>query len=299
MHLEPTSRCTLQCPGCSRTWFSTTFNRPFPKHDINLHDLRKFLDCDSGRSIKKFLLCGNHGDPIYYPDLLSLIEQLRPSSVRISTNGSYAPKEFWQKLSDIMIESDVVYFSIDGTHLNNHFYRRNADWESIMQGLDIMVKSPAKIVWKSIIFRFNQDHIEEMKKIAKDHGAIFHIESTSYYGDKALQPTDLNLVRNDMTYEYSKNNDDLDPKCINNQHGYISADGYYWPCCLISNVQSLHKTELWKNRHEWHIKNNNLDAMVEKVNDWALKVKDLGSNSPPACRMHCKKGQKTWLWDKI
>lgn len=299
MHIEPTTRCTLQCPGCPRTWFATKFNRPFPKHDINLDDLIRFLDCDSGKSTPHFLICGNHGDPIYYPSLVEMIAKLRPSSVSISTNGSYATKDFWHKLSDEMVDGDTVYFSIDGTEQNNHFYRRNAHWDSIMQGLDIMVKSRARVIWKSLIFRYNQDQIPAIKKLAEERGAIFHIEPTSYYGDETLRPDDVKLIRNDLTYEHSKNVDDLEPKCINLETGYFSADGYFWPCCLIAGSQSLYKTELWKNRKDWQIKNNNLDSMIEKISNWANRVRSMGAESPPACRMHCKKGQKGWVWDTV
>lgn len=245
------------------------------------------------------MLCGNHGDPIYFPDLIELISRLRPSSVSISTNGSYAPKDFWQKLSDNMTNDDTVYFSIDGTEHNNHFYRRNAHWDSIMQGLDIMVKSRAKIVWKSLIFRYNQDQIDAIKKLAEDRGAIFHVEATSYYGDEALRPTVSELIRNDQTYEHSKNAHDLEPKCIDAKTGYISSDGYFWPCCLIAGAQSLYKTELWKNRKQWQIKDNNLDSILQKIADWADRVKSLGVESPSACRMHCKKGQKGWAWPNV
>ena len=26
-HIEPTSRCTLECPGCDRTWYNKTFKK--------------------------------------------------------------------------------------------------------------------------------------------------------------------------------------------------------------------------------------------------------------------------------
>jgi MoaA/NifB/PqqE/SkfB family radical SAM enzyme len=228
-----------------------------------------------------------------------MISRLRPASISISTNGSYASKNFWQNLSHHLIDDDTVYFSIDGTEQNNHFYRRNAHWDSIMQGLDIMVKSPAKIVWKSLVFRYNQDEIQTIKKIAEDRGAIFHIETTGYFGDDSLRPSDTNLIRNDMTYEHSKNASDLEPRCTNGKIGVVSSDGYFWPCCLISSAHTLYETELWKNREEWQIKNNNLDAMIEKVKHWADRVKSLGAESPSSCRMHCKKGQKTWIWPTV
>jgi len=298
MHIETTTRCTLACPGCPRTQMAALSKRPFPRHDLDLDLLLRFLACDSGKLVKHFLLCGNHGDPIYYPDLLPLVEALRPATFSISTNGSHVKPAFWHGLSAAMTPGDTIYFSIDGTRETNHLYRRNADWHSIMQGLDIMARSPARVVWKTLVFSFNQHQLAEIKQLAEDRGAIFHHETTGYFGDESLRPRP-HLVRQDLTHEHSRSAADIDPRCADHARGFVSADGYYWPCCLISSAKTLYGTQLWKDRRAWKMSDHTLDTIRGTMEHWAAGVASAGSAAHSVCKMHCKRGQKKYVWPTI
>jgi len=298
MHIEPTSRCILSCPGCPRTRFSQKFHRPFPKQDLDLDCLDRFLDCESGHQIDSFLLNGNHGDPIYYPDLINLIQRFRNRKFKISTNGSRMPEKFWHTLSENLTANDTIYFSIDGLEHDNHLYRRNSDWASIMQGLGIMVKGPARVVWKSIIFSYNQHELAEMEQMAQNLGAEFFSETTGYFGDESLRPSDIKLVRSDLLYQNTWKSEEVDPKCDSGRTEFVSADGYYWPCCMISNYQVLHKTLLWKQKDEWNINTQNLDQMRIKVGVWSKLVKDQGLSAPSICKMLCSPNTPDYQWSK-
>jgi MoaA/NifB/PqqE/SkfB family radical SAM enzyme len=292
MHLELTSRCTLACPACPRTWFSDTFKTPFPKQDLDLDDLKKFLDCDSGKQIDNFMLNGNHGDPIYYPRLFELINTFRyTKSFKISTNGSYQSKKFWHELGDRLTNKDTVYFSIDGLEENNHMYRQNSNWQSIMDAVDIMVTKSAKVVWKTLIFSYNQNHLEQIKLLAESKGCKFVCESTSRYGADHLVPAN-NLIDTSRLYNTELKNfsGTLEPQCLTQE--YISADGFFWPCCLITSYYTLHKTELWKNRQLWSIKNQTLDQAREKLKIWYDQIIEDPKNAHDVCKMSCKPGQK-------
>jgi MoaA/NifB/PqqE/SkfB family radical SAM enzyme len=279
----------LACPACPRTWFSEQFNRPFPKQDLDLDHLERFLDCDSGKKVTSFMLNGNHGDPIYYPDLLNMIDRFRSKSFKISTNGSFQKSAFWHALSERLQSQDTVYFSIDGLQHNNHLYRRNSDWDSIMQGLDIMVKSPARVIWKTLIFSYNVDEIEQIRSLAIDCGAEFTAESTSRFGDESLEPEEK-LIDTSRLYKTSANVTEIVPQC--REQEYISADGYYWPCCLITSMFTLHKTTLWKQRKNWDISSQNLDQARVHLEQWRQQILDNPANAHDVCKMSCKPGQR-------
>jgi MoaA/NifB/PqqE/SkfB family radical SAM enzyme len=297
MHIEPTSRCTLACPACPRTWFTEKFDRAFPKQDLDLEHLKKFLDCESGEKISGFMLNGNHGDPIYYPDLINLIDNFRTSkSFRISTNGSYQKEEFWENLAARMTEKDTIYFSIDGLEHNNHLYRRNSDWKSIMEGLEIMTKSRARVVWKTIVFSYNETEIDKIKQLAESKGAIFVAHNTSRFGHESLIPTNQQLIDSSRLYQNNQTIEKLEPQCFEQE--YISADGYYWPCCLITSYYTLHKTVLWKNRNDWSIDSQNLDEAREKLSIWKQSIIEEPNNAHPVCKMSCKPGQN-FSWTNI
>jgi MoaA/NifB/PqqE/SkfB family radical SAM enzyme len=241
-------------------------------------------------------LCGNHGDPIYYPRLIEMIRQFRDRKFSISTNGSYMPEKFWYTLAENLTNNDTIYFSIDGLEHDNHLYRRNANWDSVMTGLDIMVESPARVVWKSIIFSYNQHEIGQMEEMAHDRGAEFIAETTAYFGDDSLKPADQKLIRTDMLYENSKKITEIEPKCSLGYTEFVSADGYYWPCCLISNARVLYKTQLWQEKDKWRIDNQNLDQARQQITVWSNLVKEQGPEAPVSCKMHCQIGQLNYQW---
>jgi organic radical activating enzyme len=91
----------------------------------------KFLDIDLAD--KTIILSGNYGDPIYHPEFIDLVQQLKQRGARleITTNGSHRKPEWWQELATYFTTQDTITFSIDGTPNNFTQYRENADWESI------------------------------------------------------------------------------------------------------------------------------------------------------------------------
>jgi MoaA/NifB/PqqE/SkfB family radical SAM enzyme len=295
MHIEPTSRCTLACPACPRTWFSDKFNRSFPKQDLDLNQLERFLDCRSGENVSTMMLNGNHGDPIYYPHLLNLIQKFRSKSFKISTNGSYQKPEFWYQLADNLTINDTVFFSIDGLEHNNHLYRKNSNWNSIMQGLDIMTKSSCRVVWKTLIFSYNAGELDQIRSMAESRGALFMAEPTSRFGFDWLKPQEHQIDQSRL-YEKSRDVVEIDPQCSVQE--YISADGYFWPCCLISSMFSLHKTKLWKQRSEWSITSQNLDQARIRLENWKQEILNNPQDADVICKMNCKPGQK-FAWSSM
>lgn len=289
MNIELTSRCVLACPACPRTWFAQTFNRPMPKQDLDLDVFEKFLDCDSGQQVKRFNLEGNHGDAIYYPRLFEFIDRFRSTKVfDLVTAGNRSGADFWENLADKMTSDDTVTFSIDGLEHNNHIYRVNSDWKSIITAVEIMSKSAAKIIWKTLIFSYNQHELDRIQELASNFGAEFVPVPTHRFGDERLRPTE-DLVLTERLYEHSKNSIDIDPKCPDTE--YISADGYYHPCCWIAGINLLPKSHFWKDRDHYNIQNHNLDQVRSLVNHWADSLRKDPALAYPVCQMHCKKGQ--------
>lgn len=299
LHIEPTTRCVLACPACPRTTWKNIFNRPVVKSDLDVDLLEKFLDCELGKQVTHFYLCGDYGDPIYYPDLLKLINRFRHRvSFTIVTNGSRQPEQFWQNLADVMTENDSIIFSIDGLEDTNHLYRINSDWNSIMQGLDIMAKSPAKIHWKTIVFSFNYNKLTEIKNFAESKGATFHSEKTHRYGDQSLVPPD-SYVENNHLYREEFNNQsfEIEPRCEKDAK-VITADGSLHPCDWIRNPQTFYKSQLWKQKDRWmekvKMENNTYDQAILAIRDWENYVRQnslAGSDKVEVlCKMLCRKG---------
>lgn len=290
MHIETTTRCTLACPGCPRTLIPSV-----SKNDLILDDLVFFLNCKSGNTLDNLYLEGNHGDPIYYPALLELIDKFRTTKrFTIVTNGSHRNQNFWKQLAARLTPNDLVIFSIDGLEHNNHLYRRNSNWASIMVGLDTMVKSGVQVGWKTIIFDYNYKEIDQIQKFAESCGAKFVSQTTSRFGDESLRPptqiVDVTREYNEDTNKVSK----LTPQCQSHAKEYVSADGYYWPCCWISSMFTLPNSALWKEREKWRIKDRKLDDMRAQLADWTVQLQKNPIQADVVCKMMCKPSNEVW-----
>lgn len=285
MHVELTSRCVLSCPGCPRTVLSERVG-PFPKQDLDIEEFARFVDTDSGRAIPRFLLEGNHGDPIYYPELMSFIDRFRShKSYTLVTNGSRRDQSWWHDLAARLTAQDRIIFSIDGLPENNHMYRRNTDWPSIEQALRILQSYPVRVSWKTIVFSYNYQQLDQIRQLAESFGADWFSQTTSRFGDESLRPPE-HLVEDFREYnQQTEKVVQIRPQCQAHATEYVSADGYYWPCCWISSGFTLYKSNLWRQRDQWSIRDRNLDQMRETLESWIGLMQD---NPDVVCRMLCR-----------
>ena len=155
IHIELTNICTLQCPGCARTQFINQWPQHWKNHSIDPEHLLNFIDVE----VEHVLFCGNEGDPIYHKEFLFIVEQFKKRNVVVSimTNGSHKDKIWWDSVTNLLTQQDIVIFSIDGLPHTSPQYRINSDWESIKIGIDSVVNSRCRSRWKFIPFKFIRD----------------------------------------------------------------------------------------------------------------------------------------------
>lgn len=285
MHVELTSRCVLSCPGCPRT---EVINRlgSFPKQDLDLGTFSAFVDTPAGRAIPGFLLEGNHGDPIYAPQLFDFVDHFREHKrYVIVTNGSHRDERFWRELGDRLTDQDQIIFSIDGLPDTNHMYRRNTDWPSIQLALEVLRDYPVRRTWKTIVFSHTWDQLDRIRDVAAGFGADFVSQTTSRFGDDSLRPPE-NLI--EQSREYSADLSQavtLRPQCVNHATEYVSADGHYWPCCWISSAFTLYRGQLWRQRDQWQIRGRTVDELRQQLAGW---IPDMQQDPDVVCRMLCR-----------
>jgi len=295
LHLEPTNICTLKCPRCARTKFLETFKQKnWQNNNLNLEDLKNFLDI-SLKNIR-VLLCGNYGDPIYYPDLFRLVNFLKTNGaiIEIITNGSYKNKQWWSELVTNLDSNDTVTFSVDGNPNNFTNYRINADWPSILIGMETVADSYIKSKWKFIPFRFNEDSIQTTKKLSEDIGIKQFIVEPSDRWDSDhdyLKPTNIEFhgSRNNsiIEWKYNKNyNQEIDPKCKNNRQHFITATGYYTPCCYVNDHRFYYKSKFFKEKNLYDIKNTTMTKIINQEIEFFQSIE---KEKPRFCTFNCAK----------
>jgi MoaA/NifB/PqqE/SkfB family radical SAM enzyme len=269
-HIEPTNMCTLKCPQCARTEFIKQFPNKWKNYNLDLAALKKFLNIDLSK--KTINICGNYGDPIYYPNLFDMVEYFKQqgSIISISTNGSYRSKDWWTNLGKLLDDKDQIVFGIDGMPDNFTNYRINADWNSIKIGIDILKQTSVKTKWQFIPFSYNEFQIEEAQTLSQELGftEFFILDSNRW--DREYNEYTPNIIENiNISKKQWKTdrNINVDPQCKKaNTHHYISADGYYMPCSYVGDYRFYYKSEFFKNKETYNINTTTIGEILQNNN---------------------------------
>mgnify|MGYP000622119401 CR=1 FL=1 len=288
-HIELTNKCTLKCPACARTKFLDKWPQHWKNHSIDPNDLFNFLDIDLQGKI--ITLSGNYGDPIYHNNFLDIVKTLKShgANVYVNTNGSYKCPKFWQDLCDLLTEQDRITFAIDGIPENFTQYRINADWTSIKIALDFVSKSVVQKVWQYIIFSYNQDTVEQAKQISKSFGFDFKIVHSDRYDETTywLQPDESYINEKNsskLLFKQGQPVDKINPLCSDGCQHYISADGYYSPCCMVAEHSFYYKTLFGKQKRSFAINETSFSSVLD-----LQTTQEFYSSLPnqPVCQFNC------------
>ena len=275
-HLELASKCALECPRCPRT--GPDNKSKYQVTEIPFEKLKNIFSPELlKKEVKKLLLCGGQGDPIYYSKLIEFIGYVKEHNSEIElvlvTNGSYRPVTWWQQLAQVLNSRDHVVFSVDGwDQESNEQYRKGSNFASIMTGLEEILKSTATIHWSTIVFSFNQDKLVDIEKLAFEKGVhYFHRAQSNKFGGAWADQTgvDTLMPRNEFLINqgpYIKTLKDLHghkdlkdametevknrksvfstevltPGCMAGERGlYIDASGIFYPCSWISHPYDM------------------------------------------------------------
>lgn len=292
-HVELTNMCTLKCPGCARTRFIEQWPQHWKNYNLNIDDFFNFLDVDLTN--KKFSLCGNYGDPIYHPQMIDFVKKIKQQGaiVSITTNGSYKSTAWWEELVNLLDQNDNITFSVDGSPENFTKYRINGDWSSIEQGMKVVADGKCNSTWKYLAFAYNEDNIDSAKKLSNQLGIKnFKLERSDRFDNQTaeFQPVNIELLGNRYEKQQQfKNNEYLkvDPKCTKNKREhFITAEGFYSPCCYVADHRFYYKTEFGKHKKVYSINDITLSQVLKKP-----EVVDFYNNlqTHPACQYNCPK----------
>lgn len=292
LHIEPTNICTLKCPGCARTRFINQWPQYWKNQSLDIDHVMNFLDIDL--TDLKIQLCGNYGDPIYHPDLVDFVLKLkqRGSVISIVTNGSYRTIDWWKSLTSVLTSVDCVTFSVDGLPSNFAQYRINANWDTIKQGMEISANSACQTEWKYIPFSFNYQDIESARHLSGQLGIDrFFVDPSDRFDEQTdfLKHSDLPVgIRHKAQILWKSsattNIKRVNPKCANKKQHFITADGYYSPCCFVADHRFYYKTQFGKQKNQYDIQTQSLSRILVQP-----AVIDFNQNLPgqSVCQFNC------------
>lgn len=178
LEIELSTKCNAACPQCSRNYYGGITYPGLPLVNLSLKSLQKNISKSFLEKLDEIALVGTYGDPCMHTDLISVVNWIQQStnaSIRISTNGSLRSKKFWSQLGNLMREQDRVMFCIDGLKDTNHIYRRNTNFNKIIDNLSAFNNAGGRSIWTFIVFEHNEHQVDAAKKMSNElscHGFI-------------------------------------------------------------------------------------------------------------------------------
>ena len=173
--IDASNKCSLQCHKCGRQWYMDN-KRKIPGETLSLENFTKLTNYYN--SFIEF--CGQISDITMNPNLKDFLKVTHDKGIptKVSTAASYRSSDWYIDCFNANRNAEWM-FGIDGMPEESHWYRKNQNGEKLF---DIMIKGRElgmKIRWQYIIFRYNQNSIEEAKALARQHGIVFELNYSS------------------------------------------------------------------------------------------------------------------------
>ena len=248
LHLEATDVCQAACALCARET-DKSFNK-HSQHHLSMSQILRVFDAESITKLDKMFMCGNYGDPAAGKHTLDIYQEFRKLNENIvlgmNTNGALQNTFWWFELGRLFNQSqDYVVFSIDGLESTNHVYRKNVTWSKIMQNLTAFVEAGGSAHWDMLVYRHNQDQVEECEQLARDMGFKWFRAKVSKRGftDRLEQPIGWQVPN----VKSSK----VNCHALNEQSLYIDAQGRTSPCCWLGARQKDFVTDFKEVENSW------------------------------------------------
>lgn len=180
--------CNAQCPQCHRTNQGNIEEKIFwlPLIQTNLELFKKRFPEKDMYLYQDFIFCGSWGDPMMAKDIYEITEYVLENSnagISINTNGGMRDEDFWFKFGQLSSKGYewkgrlTVIFDIDGyTDEQHQKYRRNVSLQKVLNHMDAFMENPyslSKVF--TVVFEHNENDIDKIAELAKQHGAYKHM----------------------------------------------------------------------------------------------------------------------------
>ena len=172
VHIELSSMCNANCPGCPRNYYGYPYNDGYIEKNLTLSNVQAiFRDLDFLRQLKHIRIEGNFGDFVSNNESVEIIEWLLSINpdlkMWVVTNGSAQKLSFWKRLGELGVR---VVFSIDGLEDTHKIYRQSTSFKKIISNAKAFIKAGGHAICKTVIFEHNKHQIKDIEKMTKNLG---------------------------------------------------------------------------------------------------------------------------------
>ena len=171
INLDISYRCTLECPKCRRQQSLKRLGNY--GHDISIENYKKILSYFDSLNF-----CGSISDPVMHPKFVEFLSLSINHKVKISTAVSQKPMSWYESAFESNPKAEW-HFGLDGLPEESHLYRINQDGTKLFEVMKFAVSMGIKTYWQYIVFKYNQNHIDQARDMAKNYGIIFKEQHSS------------------------------------------------------------------------------------------------------------------------
>lgn len=167
VNIEITNKCKIKCLCCPR---QTNKKILRGTGTIPLEQIKIIID-----TFPQLSFCGQMSDPIYHPDFLEIIKYIdKTTDIDIHTNGHGYDEEWWWNVFVASKGKKIRWiFGLDGLPKDSHKYRVLQDGEQVWEMMKFGAALGCNIEWQYIVFKYNENDIEEARQMAKDNNIRF------------------------------------------------------------------------------------------------------------------------------
>jgi len=284
--LDITNKCTLQCPTCARGNFKYKSN-DIPGGDLTIEEWEDLTDYFSALTLN-----GTYGDPIFNPNLIEMLRIACSKNVHvnISNAASQRPMDWYIKAFNAHPKAEWR-FGIDGLPYQSFAHRINQDGEHLYEVMKTASKMGIKCIWQYIVFKYNEDKIDEAIQMSKDIGVDLEVNYSGRYTE-FLKPTN--------TFDVEEDKEEFKPKCLTDTQErlpFVATNKQVLPCCWVdAHVQ--YKDDVDTRFEPLLDKSNNLNT--NKIKDivnsksWIdFFDKITNGDVPELCKKKCSTKRKS------
>lgn len=235
LHIEPTDVCQAACPLCARET-DTTFDKK-SKHHLRIEHIQRHFSDRVISKLDKMFMCGNYGDPAagyYTMDIYNYFRSVNTEiTLGMNTNGAVQTTFFWHALGKLFNKPhDYCVFSIDGLEDTNPVYRKNVDWNKLMNNVQAFIAAGGSAHWDMLVYKHNQHQVDECEQLARAMGFTWFRAKVSKRGftDRLEFPIGWQTPET--------NPGPIDCHVLKEKSMFIDAQGRTSPCCWIGNRQN-------------------------------------------------------------
>lgn len=176
LHIELSTHCNAACPLCLRYYNSSTIVRPdLDLSSISLEQFKNYFTVNFLSQLRRIIYCGTMGDPIMAKDcydIIKYVQSINPNCQQtFHTNGGARDNKFWANMGQLFSQPNMkVIFSIDGLQDTNHIYRRNVDWNKLINNVKTFIDNGGSAEWEYLIFDHNDHEIDSAEALSRELG---------------------------------------------------------------------------------------------------------------------------------